>query len=141
MKKFFKALMILIGIVVLVSGMTLVYLNKMATNMSDESANINTGNYIAKAIMAYLLETEDYELKFDDEDDTLTVEKIITNLQERRGVWDGYFYLRPGEDYIPKRHYFFGFIRDKNIGWKITITREPLDVHVEASDKNEVIFE
>jgi hypothetical protein len=80
-------------------------------------------------------------LKFDDEDDTLTVERIITNLQERRGVWDGYFYLRPGEDYIPKRHYFFGFIRDKNIGWKITITREPFDVHVEASDKNEVIFE
>lgn len=103
--------MILIGIVALVSGMTLACLNKMGTNMSDESANINTGNYIAKAIMAYLLETEDYELKFDNEDDTLTVEKIITNLQERRGVWDGYFYLRPGEDYIPKKHYFLLAVR------------------------------
>ena len=75
--------------------------------MSDESANINTGNYIAKAIMAYLLETEDYELKFDDEDDTLTVEKIITNLQERRGVWDGYFYFKTRRRLYPKKTLFF----------------------------------
>jgi len=138
LNKSFKKITFFTTFFLIIIGLILASINSIVTKESDESYNSATSNYISKAILGYMIETGDYDLKFGEEKSEVTVESIITNLQNPKFTNDNYVYLKP-EEYTPRGHYFFGFIR-KDLGWRVVVNKTQIDVNVEVNHKNELVF-
>lgn len=134
--KSFIIIVILIGIV---SITAYIWLKYTATNEADQSHNSSIAKVIRIVLSDYIIDSEDYELKFDQEKPIEDIDQIITKLQSEIKI-KGYNYgpyLENGS-YKPSRHKFVFF--QTKCGWKIVVYKDTKEVSVEVSDKNELIL-
>lgn len=107
------------------------FINDTSIKESDNSYNLVTSDNIRKAIISYIVDTEDYDLTFGEEAKK-NVEVVISNLYKRNYLED--------ESYKPRKHRFFGFFTENNLGWRIVINKKDIEVSVSVCEKNELIF-